>query len=141
MERQIIEQAAELGISDKVFFPGFLRDEEQHQAYAAADVFVMPSVSEPFGITALEAMRAGVPVIISKQSGVAEAVENVVRVDFWDTEKLARHLNSLLDNAGRREALGNRAREEAASLTWLQAAERVRDVADDLLGLPVALTA
>ncbi len=134
MERQIIEQAATLGISPNVFFTGFLRGEEQHQAYAAADLFIMPSVSEPFGITALEAMRAGVPVIISKQSGVAEAVENVIRVDFWDVEKLARHIDSLLKEPHRRAALARRGQKEVAALTWTRAADKVRNVADELIG-------
>lgn len=133
MERQIIEQAAELGIADKVFFTGFVRDEEQHQAYAAAHLFVMPSVSEPFGITALEAMRAGVPVIISKQSGVAEAVDCVVRVDFWDIEKLARHMISLLSDPNRCEVLAARGKKEVAKLTWHKSGAEIRRVAEHML--------
>lgn len=136
MEKQTIEEAATLGISDKVFFTGFLRDEEQYQAYAAADLFVMPSVSEPFGITALEAMHVGAPVIISKQSGVAEAVPNAIQVDFWDIEKLAGEMVSLLSDPDRRARLSREGKRDAAALTWKRAAHSIRGVTDEVIAHP-----
>ncbi|MFH1682845.1 MAG: glycosyltransferase family 4 protein, partial [Candidatus Woesearchaeota archaeon] len=87
MEEQMIEQAAALGLSDKFLFAGFLRGAEIDRMYQMADVYVMPSVSEPFGITPLEAMRNDVPVIISKQSGVSEVITHCLKVDFWDVDE------------------------------------------------------
>jgi glycosyltransferase involved in cell wall biosynthesis len=133
MERQIIEQAAELGIAKHVFFTGFLRGKEQAEAYAAADLFVMPSVSEPFGITALEALHAGVPVIISRQSGVAEAVPEAVQVDFWDIELLAKEISALLADPARRRALANAGKKSLHSLTWAHTARGIRAVTDGLV--------
>lgn len=133
MERQMMHLAASLGIADKMLFPGFLRGAEQHEAYALADLFVMPSVSEPFGLAALEAMRIGTPVIISKQSGVAEAVTSALQVDFWDVEKMADLILSVLDSPALRTTLSKRGVAEAASLTWDRSAEAVRDLLDELV--------
>ena len=88
MEPFIIEKAAELGIADKVLFAGFLSQDDVERAYKMADIYVMPSVSEPFGITALEAMKNKAPVIVSKQSGVSEVVRHCLKVDFWDVNEL-----------------------------------------------------
>lgn len=84
--------AAEFGISDKVFFTGFVRGKQWRDAYSVADIFVMSSVSEPFGLTALEAAHHDSALIISKQSGVGEVLENIFQYDFWDTELLADQL-------------------------------------------------
>lgn len=132
MERQLIEQAAALGISGSVVFAGFLRGAEQTEAYRAADVFVMPSISEPFGITALEAMRYATPVIISKQSGVAEVAPEALAVDFWDTEKMAGLIAAVLTDP----ELAKRAAEEgtrvADRMTWERASAQVRHILDEL---------
>ncbi len=130
MERQMMHLAASLGIGDKVLFPGFLRGHEQHEAYALADLFVMPSVSEPFGLTVLEAMRMGTPVIVSKQSGVAEAVEHALKVDFWDVEKMANLMLSVLESPALHAKLKKKGVAEAASLTWDRAAESIRGIVD-----------
>lgn len=89
MEAKMIEKAADLGISKNVLFAGFMTGDDVSRAYHMADVYVMPSVSEPFGITPLEAMKSGTPVIISKQSGVSEVVNHVLKVDFWDVDDIA----------------------------------------------------
>ncbi|HQT83011.1 MAG TPA: glycosyltransferase family 4 protein, partial [Candidatus Paceibacterota bacterium] len=133
MERQMMHLAASLGIADKMLFPGFLRGAEQHEAYALADLFVMPSVSEPFGLAALEAMRIGTPVIVSKQSGVAEAVSNALQVDFWDVEKMADLILSVLESPALRDALSKKGIAEAAGLTWDRSADEVRTLIDQLV--------
>ena len=84
MYEAMVYLAAERGIADKFHFPGFQRGKQVYEAYKNSDVFVMPSVSEPFGIAPLEAMQCGTPSIISKQSGCGEILENVIKVDYWD---------------------------------------------------------
>lgn len=133
MERQMMHLAASLGIADKVLFPGFLRGAEQHEAYALADIFVMPSVSEPFGLAALEAMRIGTPVIVSKQSGIAEAVSGALQVDFWDVEKMANLMLSVFESPTLRNELSKKGIAEAASLTWNRSADEVRELMDQLV--------
>lgn len=133
MERQLMRQAAGLGIGDRVLFPGFLRDHDLHEAYASARIYVMPSVSEPFGITALEAMRVGTPVILSKQSGVAEAVPGAVTVDFWDVHALAERMSEILRSGELHEKLSLEGVQAASELTWDRAAASVRGVMEELV--------
>ncbi|HUY62638.1 MAG TPA: glycosyltransferase family 4 protein [Candidatus Paceibacterota bacterium] len=139
MERQVIREAAALGLADRVLFPGFLRGHDQYEAYALADLYVMPSVSEPFGITALEAMRAGTPVIVSKQSGVAEAAKNILTVDFWDTEKMADLILQVLGSPELHAELSAKGAAEAATLTWERSAREVRGIIDEVVGVPAAV--
>lgn len=133
MESPSMHLAAELGIGGHVFFTGFLRGAERHEVYAAADLFVMPSVSEPFGITALEAMRLGTPVLISKQSGVAEVVRHALKVDFWDVDEMANKILSVVGYPGLREALAENAAQEAERLTWADAARKVNGIVHELV--------
>lgn len=124
MERQMIRKAAELGIADKVIFTGFLRGKEWLQAFRAADLFVMPSVSEPFGLVALESMMNGTPVLISKQSGVSEVAKNVLKTDFWDTEEMANKILAVLGSDGLPAVLRNEGRAEACGISWKEAARK-----------------
>lgn len=94
MLHQLIQKSIDLGISNNVTFTGF--EENVNEYYSIADLFVMPSVSEPFGLTALEAMACNAPVIVSKQSGVSEVIKNVLKVDFWDTHELANKIINVL---------------------------------------------
>ncbi|MFT3684323.1 MAG: glycosyltransferase [Phycisphaerales bacterium] len=123
MEVRMIELAAELGIGHRVLFTGFLRGGDVDRIYRMADCYVMPSVSEPFGLAPLEAMRADVPVIISKQSGVSEVLTHALKVDFWDTDEIANKIVAVL----RYPPLGQTLREhgsfELRKLTWDGAAE------------------
>lgn len=96
MEGYLIEKVAEMGISDKVLFAGFVGDDDLDKMYQMADVYVMPSVSEPFGITPLESMKNGTPVIISKQSGVSEVITHCLKVDFWDVTQLVDKIMAVL---------------------------------------------
>lgn len=93
---KIINRAAEIGISDKVVFTGFLQGQDVYKAFQTADLYVMPSVSEPFGLVALEALKNNTPVIISKQSGVSEVLHNALKVDFWDVNEIANKIVNVL---------------------------------------------
>ena len=121
-----------LGIEGHFLFTGFLRGGDVDAIYAAADVFVMPSVSEPFGIVSLEAMRREVPTIISKQSGAAGALEHALKVDFWDTDELASLIVSVLRDPTLAGELGERGSFEVRQMTWGDAAESVARVYDDV---------
>lgn len=125
MEPRMIEKAAELGLASKVLFTGFLKGKDIDRAYKMADVYVMPSVSEPFGITPLEAMRNGTPVIISKQSGVSEVVKHCLKVDFWDVHAMANKILGVLYYKELQEELGLQGRNEVADITWDKPAHEV----------------
>jgi glycosyltransferase involved in cell wall biosynthesis len=125
---RVIERAAELGLAGRFLFPGFVNRERASQLFALADVFVMPSVSEPFGIVPLEAMDRGVPVIVSRQSGSSELIRNALKVDFWDVEDLASKIVSVLRYRALSEHLEEAGREEAGQLDWDWVAERTEAV-------------
>lgn len=121
-----IDMVANLKISSRVHCTGFLKGERIQQIWSISDVFVMPSVSEPFGITPLEAIRAGVPVIVSKQSGVAEVLNNVIKVDFWDAEALANAIIKILQNKKFANSLKTESKKELEHLTWTIAARKIK---------------
>ncbi len=135
MENQIIRQSVELGISDKVLFTGFLRGDELDAVYNAADLFIMPSVSEPFGITALEAVNMGVPVIVSKQSGVSEALHACLRVDFWDIDEMTNKILSVLGHKSLQGCLRENGQQEIGKLSWNAAANKCVNLYEKLLNL------
>ncbi len=130
---RMIERAAELDISSRVFFPGFVDRERVAALYAAADVFVMSSVSEPFGIVPLEAMDRGVPAIVSRQSGVAEVLRNALKVDFWDIDDLASKIVSALRLPALAEELRRNALTEVASMGWDAVAARFESLYQELV--------
>jgi glycosyltransferase involved in cell wall biosynthesis len=127
MERSMMELAARLGIGDKVLFTGFLRGPEQYEMYKIADLFIMPSVSEPFGITSLEAMRMGTPAIISKQSGASEVIRHALKVDFWDVDETANKILSVVGYPGLSATLSQNGVREAEKLSWAESARNVDD--------------
>ena len=129
----LVHRAAELGIADKVIFTGFLRGKELDMVYKMADVYVMPSVSEPFGITPLEALIRGTPVIISKQSGVSEVLNHCLKVDFWDIRKLANHIIAVLKYKELRNELKHHGYLEVMNINWEKAAEKVLNIYYDVL--------
>ncbi len=128
MEARIIEKAAELGIAEHVLFAGFVPDNMLDAMYQLADLYVMPSVSEPFGITPLEAIRNGTPAIISKQSGVSEVLENCVKVDFWDTHLMADKITELLKNRKNYNELRKKGIEEVKRMRWVDSARKCADI-------------
>jgi glycosyltransferase involved in cell wall biosynthesis len=125
MMQQVIQMALDLGIERNILFSGFLKGEEIHRAYAQADLYVMPSVSEPFGITPLEAIRQGTPVLISKQSGISEVIKNALRVDFWDIDEMADKVIAALKYPALHETLCDHAAREVEKMTWKKQAEHI----------------
>ena len=119
---ELIEKAAELGISNNIVFAGFHGGRRAQQAFTLSDIFMMPSVSEPFGITALEAMGFGNATIISKQSGVSEMIKNTFKVDFWDTQALADRVVSLARNDGLRETMSQNVLNEVEKANYHKSA-------------------
>jgi glycogen(starch) synthase len=115
---ELISLAAELGISDKVFFTGFVRGKQWRDAYSVSDVFVLSSVSEPFGLTALEAAHHDNAIIVTKQSGVGEVLNSVFRYDFWDTDKLADQLVGIATSEALKQSLRKNVSQEYAQLSW-----------------------
>ena len=123
----------DLGITESFRFPGFLRGAEVERAFSTADVYVMPSVSEPFGIAPLEAMSYDRPVIVSKQSGVSEVLRNALKVDFWDVDKIASQIVALLELPELRRVIIERAREEIRHIHWDAAAETLVPIYESAL--------
>jgi glycogen synthase len=129
---QTIERVAQLRLSDKFHFTGFLNKEWINRVWAMSNVYVMPSVSEPFGITPLEAIQAGVPVILSNQSGVAEVMPHALKVNFWDTDALAESICSVLKYKSLSGMLKTRGEKEIKELSWSKAAVKLKNVYEEL---------
>ena len=130
---RVVERAAELGIARRVRFTGFLEREEVERVFGMADVYVMPSVSEPFGIAPLEAMAQDVPVIVSRQSGVAEVLRSALKVDYWDVDEMANKILALLRYPALRQILGAEGREELEGMSWEARGERLRAVFEEVV--------
>ena len=133
MEQQIIELAADLQISANIMFVGFVRGDIAESILNVADVVVMPSVSEPFGIVPLEALSHGTPVIISKQSGVAETLTHALKVDFWDTEELASDIISVLRYEALKETLSTEGHKQVHTINWQRAARKIVEIYHSLI--------
>lgn len=130
---QIIELSAALGISDKVIFLGFVRGSRQRELYEVADIFVMPSISEPFGITALEAAHSDTALLVSKQSGVGELLRNVMRFDYWDTRRLADEIINISLSSALSTELREGARREYLKFSWGDVAEKLSHEYDKVM--------
>ncbi|MEM9882999.1 MAG: glycosyltransferase [Planctomycetota bacterium] len=130
----MIEQVAAAGLGPKVVFTGFLRGDDVERVFRMADVYVMPSVSEPFGIAPLEAISHDVPVIMSKQSGVSEVIEHALKVDFWDTDEMANKIIAVLRHPPLGATLREQAEVEVRKLTWDGAATKCVEVYGAALG-------
>ena len=124
---ELIKMASDFGISNKIFFTGFLRGDKWRDAYGVADVFVMSSVNEPFGLTALEAAHFNNALIISKQSGVGEVLKNILRYDFWDTEKLTNQIYEVSTNKDLLQSLKNGVQKEYDRISWSDIAEQIME--------------
>lgn len=129
---KMIERVAELGMGTKFHFTGFLKGKDVDDMYAISDVYVMPSVSEPFGIAPLEAVRHNTPVIISKQSGVAEVLRNAIKVDFWDVDAMADAIFGLLHYESISKMFRELGSEELKKLKWEHVAAKLVTVYDKL---------
>ncbi len=128
MMNHVIRRVARLGIADRFHFTGFLRGDDVHKMFQLSDVYVMPSVSEPFGISPLEAMRSNVPVIISKQSGVAEVLDYAVKVDYWDVDAMADAIYGLITYPSLNKMFAEKGLEEVTHLKWNNAAAKIKAV-------------
>jgi glycosyltransferase involved in cell wall biosynthesis len=126
--QSMIQLAAELGIGHKVLFTGFLRGKDIPRVFSMADLYVMPSVSEPFGIAPLEALGHRVPVLISRQSGVSEVLTNALKVDFWDVDDMANKIVAVLRHPPLQRTLTDHGFDEVRGITWDGAAERCVEV-------------
>ena len=133
MEADMIKLAAKRGIADRFHFTGFLRGKDVYQMFRDSDVYVMPSVSEPFGISPLEAMEMGVPSIISKQSGCAEILDNVIKTDYWDIDAMADAMHGLISYPALHNQLREKGIEEIHGITWEKAGKKVIDIYKDVL--------
>jgi len=130
---KLVDLACSLGIGDKVLFTGRLSDEEVDKIYELASVYVMPSISEPFGLTALEAISKGTPVIISKNSGVKEVVKHCLEIDFWDIDELANKILSTLEYHPLREELIINSCNELKKLSWENQGKKVLEIYRSLI--------
>ena len=124
----VVRRVAQLGIADRFHFTGFLKGGEVQRMFRLSDVYVMPSVSEPFGISPLEAMRSGVPVIISRQSGVAEVLDYAIKVNYWDVDALADAIYGLLTYPALGRMFASKGLEEVTGLKWTTAAAKIKTV-------------
>lgn len=133
MLHRAVQMAAELGIGHKVLFTGFLRGEDVQKIYRMADLYVMPSVSEPFGITPLEALNNDVPVIISKQSGVSEVLTHALKVDFWDIDEMANKIAAVLKYPPLGITLRSHGNFEVRRLRWKDSAAKCARIYEEML--------
>lgn len=132
MKEAMIRLAARRGIADRFHFPGFLKGLEVYEMLKTSDVYVMPSVSEPFGISPLEAMQVGVPTIISKQSGCAEILDNAIKTDYWDIDAMADAIYSVITYQGMYEYLKAEGKREVDEIKWEYAGQKVREIYNSL---------
>ena len=133
MMEKMIYLAAQKGISDKFHFTGFLKGKQVYEMLKRSDVYVMPSVSEPFGISPLEAMQCGIPTIISKQSGCAEILDKAVKVDYWDVEAMADAIYSICSYPTMAKFLSKEGKKEVDEIKWEYAGQKVRNIYDSLI--------
>jgi glycosyltransferase involved in cell wall biosynthesis len=133
MMNHVIRRVARLGIADRFHFTGFLKGDDVHKMFQLSDVYIMPSVSEPFGISPLEAMRANVPSIISKQSGVAEVLDYAVKVDYWDVDAMADAIYGFVKYPALSKMFAEKGLEEVTGLKWNNAAAKIKTIYQDAI--------
>jgi glycosyltransferase involved in cell wall biosynthesis len=133
MLTRMIHRAAALKIMDKFHFTGFLKGDDVYRMFSLTDVYVMPSVSEPFGISPLEAMQSNVPVIISRQSGVSEILKHAIKIDFWDIHAMADAIYGILNYNGLSTFFKKYGKEEVENLKWENSAHKVKEIYDQIV--------
>ena len=133
MMNKAIRQVARLGISDRFHFTGFLRGQEVQKMFALSDVYIMPSVSEPFGISPLEAMQSNVPSVISHQSGAAEVLKYALKVDFWDVDAMADQIYALLNYPALADFATKHGYDEVNELKWDGATAKLKKVYESVV--------
>ena len=133
MLHSLIERVARMGLSSRFHFTGFLKGAVVQRLLKISDVYVMPSVSEPFGISALEAAGCHVPLVISRQSGVSEVVDNALKVDYWDTDAMANSIYALLNYSGLKKSILKGSSDELRLLTWKAACQKLKNLYSQLI--------
>lgn len=133
MMNQMIQLAAERGIADHFHFPGFMRGKQVYEVLKSSDVYIMPSVSEPFGISPLEAMQVSVPTIISKQSGCAEILDKCIKIDYWDIHAMADAIYSICTRPSLYGYLREEGKKEVDAITWENVGKKIRAIYDAVL--------
>ncbi len=133
MMQAMIDLVVKYNIADHFHFTGFMKGNQVYEVFKASDVYVMPSVSEPFGISPLEAMQCGVPSIISKQSGCAEILDHAIKLDYWDVEGMANAIYALTQYKEYHEFIKEESLKEVAGITWYDAGLKVRDIYNKVL--------
>lgn len=133
MMHAMIDLAAKRGIADRFHFTGFLKGPQVHEMLAESDVYIMPSVSEPFGISPLEAMQVGTPTIISKQSGCAEILTHAIKTDYWDIDAMADAIYSIVKNPAMYNSLRELGRDEVNNIKWYDAGLKVREIYNSVM--------
>ncbi|HUA13385.1 MAG TPA: glycosyltransferase family 4 protein [Candidatus Sulfotelmatobacter sp.] len=128
MHNELVNMAAELGIGQNVMFADFQRGKNWRDAYAVGDLFVLPSVSEPFGLTPLEAIGYGTPALVSKQSGISETLKNALKVDFWDVDEMSNLIAGVVQNDALRDELWKNSFNELGKLSWDESSQKIIDV-------------
>ena len=134
MYKRMVDRAASLGLGKNVLFTGHLSGEDINMAYQLADLYVMPSVSEPFGITPLEALKNNTPALISRQSGVSEVLPNALKVDFWDIDEMTNKIVSVLAYSSLRSSLVENGLKDIEKITWESSAEKCINIYSQLAG-------
>src|SRR3990172_3003569 len=129
----MINRVCELGLAERFIFTGWLKGEDVHKAYQTADIYVMPSVSEPFGLVALESMKNGTPILISKQSGVSEVIKHALKTDFWDINEMTNKIVSVLRHNVLQEELKHNSIREIQKFNLDEPARKVKNVYHSLL--------
>ena len=129
----LVRRVAQLGLGNRFHFTGFLRGNDVQRMFQYSDVYVMPSVSEPFGISPLEAMRSGVPTIISKQSGVAEVLHHAIKVDYWDINALADAIYGILAYPTLAHYMQREGYDEVNQLKWEKASLKLKNIYESLI--------
>jgi glycosyltransferase involved in cell wall biosynthesis len=133
MKSQVIDLVGSMGLSKHVLFAGALWEEDRDRMYQAADLLVMPSVSEPFGLVPLEALQHGTPSVITQQSGVAEVLTHALKVDFWDVEEMANKILSSLRYPVIRNQMVSEGKQQLEKISWKLAAEKVKRIYQNLI--------
>ena len=130
---RVIEQVADMGMSDNFVFPGFLKGEDVHRAFQMADLYVMPSVSEPFGLVALESVKNGTPTLVSKQSGVSEVLDHCFKVDFWNIDEMTNKVVSFLRHPELSQSLSENSKIESNKFNLIEPAKKCIDCYNEVL--------
>ena len=134
MARKITHQSARMGLRNRFLFAGFLNRREVEYIVKASDIYMLPSISEPFGIAPLEAMAYGVTAVISKQSGVSEVVQNAYKLDFWDIAGMVRTINYLIEHPDKRREMGQAGMKEVHAIQWDGAATKIKEAYEEVIG-------